>query len=152
MIAAVRLRGKVNIPRKVKDALKMLRLEKPNSCIVVPENPVYEGMLEKVKDYVTYGVIDKDTFVELLKKRGRIEGDKPLTEDFLKRATKFSDFLKFADAISDEKIKIKDIKGLKPVFRLNPPRKGMKSIRLPYPKGDLGFRKENMSEFLKRMM
>jgi len=151
MIAIIRLRGTVNVPKKVKDTLKMLRLEKPNSCVVVPENSFYKGMLKKVKDYVTYGVIDKDTLVELLKKRGRVVGDKPLTEEFLKNA-KLGDFSKFADAVYTGKVKMKDVKGMKSVFRLNPPRKGMKSIRLSYPRGELGFRKENINELLKRMM
>lgn len=48
--------------------------------------------------------------------------------------------------------KIKDIKELKQVFRLSPPRKGFKSTRLPYPKGDLGNRKEKINELLERMI
>ncbi len=48
--------------------------------------------------------------------------------------------------------KIKDIKQIKQVFRLNPPRKGFKSTRLPYPKGDLGDRKEKINELLERMI
>lgn len=37
-------------------------------CVVVPKTPSMLGMIVKVKDYVTYGEIDKETLA-LLKKR-----------------------------------------------------------------------------------
>jgi large subunit ribosomal protein L30 len=46
----------------------------------------------------------------------------------------------------------KDVEKDKPVFRLNPPRGGFKSTRLPYPKGDLGNRKEKINDLLERMI
>ncbi len=152
MIAAIRIRGKVNVPQKAKNTLKMLKLETVNSCVILSNSPNYLGMLERAKDYMAYGEIDKDTFVELLKKRGKLLGNKRLTEDYLKKTTKFDSFEKFVDAVMNGKAKLKDVKDLKTVFRLNPPRKGMKSIKLPYPKGALGYRKENMNEFLRRMI
>ena len=45
-----------------------------------------------------------------------------------------------------------DVEKDKPVFRLNPPRGGFKSTRLPYPKGDLGDRKEKINDLLERMI
>lgn len=152
MIAAVRIRGTVNVPKDVKDTLKMLKLDKINSCVVVPDSPTYRGMLQKSKDFITYGDVDKETLVKLLKGRGRIVGDKPVTVDYLKKTAKVDSFEKFADELMKGKTKLNEVKWIKPVFRLNPPRKGLKSIKLPYPKGALGNRKDKMSELLKRMM
>jgi len=51
-----------------------------------------------------------------------------------------------------ERGKIKDPKQTKQVFRLSPAKKGLKSIRLPYPKGALGNRKDKINELLERMI
>src|SRR3989344_4266747 len=98
MIVIARLRGTVNVTRKVGDTLDMLNLKKVNNCVVVPDVSSYQGMLKIIKDYAAYGPIDKKTFVELLKKRGRVEGNKPLTEEYLKK-NKFTSFESFADAV-----------------------------------------------------
>ena len=39
-----------------------------------------------------------------------------------------------------------------PVFRLSPPSKGYKSIKIHYPRGDLGYRGEKINELLRRMV
>lgn len=76
MYAVVRLRGPVNVRYTIEDTMKMLRLHKVNHCVVVPETPHYKGMIQKVKDYVAYGKVDAKTLAEILKKRGRLEGNK----------------------------------------------------------------------------
>lgn len=152
MFAVIRLRGSVKTSKEINDTLEMLRIKKVNHCVVIPKTSQYEGMLRKVKDYVTYGDIDKKTLVELLKKRGRIEKNQKLDEVKLKEITNFDSFEKFADALMKGSVKLKDYKKIKPFFRLNPPRKGLKAIRLQYPKGDLGYRKEKINELLERMM
>lgn len=152
MFAVIRLRGSVKTRKEINDTLEMLRLKKVNYCVVVKKTPQYEGMLKKVKDFVTYGEIDKKTLVELLKKRGRIEKNQKLDEAKLKEITNFDNFEKFADALMKGSVKLKDYKKIKPFFRLSPPKKGLKSIRLPYPKGDLGYRKEKINELLERMI
>lgn len=152
LFGIIRLRGSVKTRKEIEDTLKMLRLKKVNHCVVVPETKEYLGMLKKVKDYVTYGSISKKTLIELLKKRCRIIGNKQLDEKNLKEITNFKSFDEFADSLIKGKIKLKDLKKIKPVFRLNPPKKGFKSIRLGYPKGDLGFRKDGIDKLLERMM
>ena len=42
--------------------------------------------------------------------------------------------------------------GIKPVFRLSPPSGGLRSVRVAYPRGDLGERKEAVNELLRRMV
>ena len=87
-IAVVRIRGSKGVRKEIKDTMKMLRLYKQNNCIIVDNKPNLIGMLKKVKDYVTWGETNEETFKELLSKRGRIVGKKKLTEDYLKEKTK----------------------------------------------------------------
>ncbi len=152
MYAVIRLRGSVKVRREILDTLKMLRLHRVNHCVLVPETKDFKGMLAKVKDYVTYGEINKETLVELLKKRGKLVGNKKLTEEKLKEITGYESFESFADALLSGKVKLKDFEQIKPVFRLNSPRKGLKSKKLHWPKGDLGYRGEAINELIARML
>ena len=152
MYAVIRLRGSVKVRREILDTLKMLRLHRVNHCVLVPKTPDFEGMLRKVKDYVTYGEIKKDTLVKLLKERGRLVGNKRLDEKSLKKITGFDNFDDFADALLKGKIKLKDFENIKPVFRLSPPKGGFKSKKHHYPKGDLGYRGEAINELIERML
>jgi len=120
MYAVIRIRGSARTRKDLEDTLRMLRLKKPNNCVLVPETKQYLGMLRKSKDYITWGIIEKKTLSKLLEKRG--------------------------------KVKLEDLEKIKPVFRLNPPIHGYKSIRLPYPRGSLGNRGEKINELLERMI
>lgn len=150
MFAVVRIRGKAR--KEIEDTLKMLRLEKVNNCVILPEKPDFKGMLQKVKDFVTWGEIEKEVLVELLKKRLRAKGDKRVDEKMLKELTNFESFESFASALLEEKVKIKDFESLNPVFRLTPPSKGFKSVKEHWPKGDLGYRGKEINELIKRMI
>ena len=70
-IAVIRLRGNVTISQDFEKTLLMLRLYKRNFCTILPKNPNYLGMVEKVKDYVTWGEIDELTLKELKEKRSQ---------------------------------------------------------------------------------
>lgn len=152
MIALVRIRGTAGVRNKVEDTLRILRLKTTNTCIIIPEkDPNYKGMIAKVKDFTTFGPISYETFLAMLKKRGRLEGDKRLNEDSVKE-TGYDSIDALAKDIFEGKVKMKDVKSLKPVFRLTPPSKGFKSIKVNYPKGDLGNRKEKINDLIKRMI
>jgi len=151
MYAVIRIRGKVRIRKKMEDTLKMLRLKTVNNCVIVPETPDYKGMIEKVRSYVTYGTINFDTFLSMLKKRGRLVGDKKLTEENVKDLG-FNSIEEMGKSIFDGKVRIKEITKLKPVFRLTPPSKGFKSIKEHYPKGDSGYREEKITELIEKMI
>lgn len=58
--AVVRVRGTANITKERADTLKILNLTKPNHCVIVPKNPASSGMLNVVKDYVTWGEASED--------------------------------------------------------------------------------------------
>lgn len=151
MLAVVRIRGSVGVRKKFEDTMKMLRLNEQNTCAVVHDDPSYKGMIEEVKDYVTFGQINFDMFLAMLKKRGRLEGDKRLDEKNVKE-TGYDSIEKMAKEIFEGKVNIRRIPNMKPVFRLTPPSGGFKSIKEHYPKGDLGSRGEAINELLKRMI
>ncbi len=152
MYAVVRIRGRVGVRKEIEDTLRMLRLKRVNNCVLVPENPSFKGMLEKAKDYITWGEINKETLVALLRKRLRLKGDKRVDEKILKEVTDFNSFEEFADALLEGKIRLKNFEKLNPVFRLTPPSKGFKSVKEHWPKGDLGYRGEAINELLERMI
>ena len=67
--AVIRIRGLIGVERSIDDTLIKLRLYKKNCCVVVPKNAGYLGMIKKVKDYVTWGDIDENTYKSLIEKR-----------------------------------------------------------------------------------
>ena len=71
-IAVIQVRGGINIKRKVKDTLNLLRLYRKNSCVIINETLPYMGMLNSIKEFITWGEIDKDTFKLLIEKRADI--------------------------------------------------------------------------------
>ena len=151
MFAVIRIRGIAGTSKVVEDTLKMLRLKAVNNCVIVPENVDYKGMLEKSKDSITWGEIDKNILVEMLKKRLRSKTNEKVGEKELKDITKY-DYEKFADILMEGKTKLKDFEKLNPVFRLTPPSKGLKSVKEHYPKGDLGYRGKEINVLLEKMI
>ena len=153
-VAIIQIRGGIGIRKTVKDTLKYLKLQRKNSCVIVEPTESTKGMILKIKDYVTWGEIDKETLKLLLQKRGRVAGGKPLTEEYLKDKTKGS-FDDFVNKISENKIKFKDVPGLKTYFRLHPPIRGFEKegIKKPYSMGGtLGYRKDHINDLIKRMV
>jgi len=129
MYAVVRIRGTINAKQEIRDTLKMLRLPRINNCVIIPETDSFKGMLQKVKDYVTWGEIDKET-VEMILEREGIDTNN--AEKILKGKAK--DILHFP-------------------IRLHPPRKGYKSIKRPYSiGGSLGYRGKEINELIRRML
>ncbi len=151
--AAVRLRGKVNVKPKIKDTLNLLNLTKTNHCVIIPEEKNYKGMLQIVKDYITWGEINQETLEQLISNRGRLKGDKPLTDEYIKKETSFTDIKKLSKALMDGKTKYKEIPEVKPLFRLNPPEKGLRSIKRSFnKKGSIGYRGNDINDLIKRMV
>jgi large subunit ribosomal protein L30 len=149
MFAIVRLRGEVNTRPEIRDTLEMLRISRVNHCVVVKEDPHYRGMIQKVKDYVAWGKIDEDTLALLLERRGRLSGNRRLTEQFLKEKG-YGSAKELAKAVNLGTASLKDL-GVKPVFRLHPARKGLKSTKKTAMQGgDLGFR-EDIADLITRM-
>lgn len=153
-IAIIRIRGTVRTSKRVEDTLTKLKLFKKNHCAIIKDTPDMKGMLMRIKDCCTFGEIDAKTFEELLTKRGRIIGGKPLTEAWVRQQSKM-DIKQFADKFMKGETELKDVPGLKPYFKLNPPRKGFEKegIKKPYSTGGaLGYRKDKINELIGRMI
>ena len=69
-IAIIRIRGGIKVKGTIKDTMNMLRLYRKNYCVVVEGNASIMGMINKIKDYITWGEIDDDTFKMLVEKKG----------------------------------------------------------------------------------
>ncbi|MHA1194699.1 MAG: 50S ribosomal protein L30 [Promethearchaeota archaeon] len=153
---AVRIRGAPGMRRSILDTLKMLRMHKVNHGVLIWGNKSYMGMLNKCKDYIAYGEIDEKTLVRLLRVRGKIEGNKPLTDEHVKKVTKYRNIKELAKALLKGEIqyKEKDIYKIKPVFRLHPPHKGFRgSIKKHYNEGgSLGYVENYINELIHKML
>jgi len=151
--AVIRVRGTVNVNPDIKKTMKLLRLNRANHCVLLEENVVYNGMLQMVKDYTTWGQINKETLTKLISARGKLIGDKPLTAEYIKTSTSYPSIEKLSEAILENKIKYKEIPEVKPVFRLNPPKKGHRTIKRSFVnKGSLGNRKDEINKLIERML
>ncbi len=150
--AVVRLRGKHDLPDAVDDTLRMLHLTRQNHCVIVPETDTTRGMLQVVKDYVTWGEVDAEVLAKLLLRRGRAVGDKPIDDGFVKAHSKFKSIWDLSQALAKGDASIKDVEGLRPVLRLHPPVKGLRAIKRGFHQGgDLGYRGKDINELLQRM-
>ena len=149
----VRVRGTVNVKSEISDTLKMLRLNQVNHCVLVPKKKTYQGMLQKVKDYVTWGDAKPETMAKLIIRRGRLEGDKKISDKYIKANSDYSSVMAFAKALVKGEAQYKDIKGIKPVIRLHPPRKGYEGLKRSYNEGGaLGYRGHDIDELIDRML
>jgi large subunit ribosomal protein L30 len=152
----LRVRGSLGMKRTILDTLKMLRMYKVNHGVLIWGEKSYMGMLYKCKDYISYGKIDEKTLLRLLRTRGRLEGNKPLTDDDVENLTRYKNIKELASALLKGEIQYspKDIKKIKPIFRLHPPRKGYRgSIKRHYPEGgSLGYVDEYINELIHKMI
>ncbi len=133
LFAAIMLKGTVKINRKVTDTLKNLRLSSINNCIILPADNNYTGMLKRVSEYVTWGEVSQEVLEKLLEKRGKLDAKK-------------------AKIVAAKAFKDKELKESGPVFTLSPPSGGLKAVRLNYPRGDVGYRGEEINNLISRMI
>lgn len=155
LIAVVRLRGTVNVRPEVEDTLRMLRLVRKYHLAIYPEDlPGLKGMLQKAKDWITWGEIDRETLRQLLLERGRTPGGGRVTEDYVRKQMGLNSIDELVDRIIEGKILLHKCEKIKPVFRLHPPRGGFKkSLRRQYNNaGELGYRGRDINNLIKKML
>lgn len=152
MIAAIRVRGTAGVNKDINNTLKMLRLNRINHAVLIPENPSYQGMLVKSKDYITWGEIDEESLSQLIQERGELVGGSKVTDEYLKENTDYSSIMDLSKAILQSKVKLEDV-NIKPVFRLHPPRKGYENTKKSFKEGgSLGYRKDQIKDLIKKMV
>jgi large subunit ribosomal protein L30 len=152
MFAVVQVRGVVKTRREIKDTLAMLRLHHINHCVVIPDTPEYLGMIRKVKDFVAYGEVDPEILGTVLATRGRLVGNRPLTDEYVKTNSPFASIAEFAGAMARGEATLRDLPGLKPVMRLHPPRKGYRTLKRTFQQGGaLGYYGKEINTLLYKM-
>jgi len=151
-LLAIRIRGGVSCTRRVEDTLRMLRVDRNNYATILDDRPDYQGMLQKAKDYVTWGEPDLETIKMVLESRGEAPGGVRLTEEYLNELG-YGGFAQLAEKLHSCELDINKLEGIKPFFRLHPPKKGFKrTVKRPYgDKGELGYRGEAINELAMRM-
>ncbi len=152
-LAVVRIRGSVDMRRKVSEILRMLNLSRPNHCVIIGDSKSQRGMLQEVKEKITWGEIDPKILEKLLRERGRIEGGTKLTDELVDDSTSYETIGGLAEAVCAGEESLDIIPDLKKVFRLRPPKKGFKPVNRAVSEGGaLGYRGEGINELLLRMI
>ena len=152
--AVIRVRGVNNVRRTINDTCKLLNVAKLHNLTFIDDRESYKGMLQKAKDWVTWGEVTADSVEHILSKWGRVSGNLKLTDEYVKENSSFANIKAFSKAFVELKADLKDINGLKPFFRLHPPRKGYgrKGIKHPFTIGGaLGYRGEDINNLIIKM-
>lgn len=151
-LAVVRVRGTISAQREARETLEMLRLGRCNHAVLIDNSPSYLGMLRRVQSYVTWGEVTKETVALLLKKRGRLSGNKKLTEEYARKIG-YESLDALAEAVATCKVNYQKLPEIQPIFKLHPPSKGFKgTIKKSYKAGgEAGYRGEAINELIKRM-
>ena len=153
MFAVIRVRGQPDVNVDIRRTMELMNLTRVNHCVIVPENDVTKGMLQKAKDYITWGEINEPTLTDMIRVRGRLSGDIAITDEYLKANTEFGTVADMAKAMLGSDYKMRDVEGAKAVFRLHPPAKGYEGIKRSYRNGGaLGYRGEAINELIARML
>jgi large subunit ribosomal protein L30 len=154
IILAIRVRGQVRVRPQIEDTLDKLLLGRLHQARLLKVTPSMQGMITKAKDYITWGEPTEDVILKMLEKRGRLPGNGRLTDSYVKKNSKFSSIKALAKAIATGKATVRDVEGLKPVFRLTPPSKGFKGKKyLSVGMGGItGYRGEDINSLALRMI
>jgi large subunit ribosomal protein L30 len=88
--AVIRVRGHRKINKDIEDTMCMLRLTRVNHCVIIPENDAMKGMLQKAKDFITWGEVSEETLARMIRTRGRLMGDRPIDDDYVRGNSRFA--------------------------------------------------------------
>ncbi len=135
LLAVIRVRGRVKVRQSIAETLDRLNLKRVNNLVLVNSaNASYAGMVNKCKDFVTFGEIDKDTLAKLLAAKG-VKVDESAASSLI------------SGSASPKELKIE-----MPI-RMHPPKRGYEGIKLAYNSGGaLGYRSEGINKLIERML
>lgn len=152
-LAVIRVRGVSDVFHEIRETMELLHLHRNCHATLVDNRPAYMGMLQKAHNYLTWGEISRENIALLLKKRGRLVGNKRLTDEYAKELG-YKSLDELAEAIYETKMEFNKLPRIKPVFRLHPPSKGFKGkVKRSYTTGGVtGYRGEDINKLIKRMI
>jgi large subunit ribosomal protein L30 len=138
MIIVIRISGLVEIPPNVQETLFRMRLRRKYSAVLLKHGPENLKLLKKVRNFVAYGRIDKETLYDLLAKRAKSIGKTKIDPEKI--------------IAQLDKKSLSDL-GVKGFFRLHPPRGGINTkVHFPINKGVLGDNGEKINDLVRRML
>lgn len=152
-VAAVKVRGTISAQREARETLELLRLTHTNHAVLIDNRPAFKGMLKRVQSYVTWGEVSKEMVALMLQKRGRLLGNKKLTDEYAQKVG-YKSLSELAEAVASCKVEFQKLPDTQPVFRLHPPSKGFKGkTKKGYRSGgEAGYRGEAINQLIKRMI
>jgi len=152
-LAVVRVRGVSDIYREIKETMSMLHLVKNCHATLVDNRPSFLGMLQKAQNYLAWGEVSKEILTLLLKKRGRLVGNKKLTDEYAQKVGKKS-LEELAEALCKGEVEFYRLPSIKPVFRLHPPSKGFDGkVKRSFSSGGVtGYQGEAINNLLEQMI
>jgi large subunit ribosomal protein L30 len=138
MILVIRISGDVKIPSAVRETLYRMRLRRKYTAVLMNDSKETQALLGSVRNFVAYGEISDAALEALIEKRGQsIKKEK----------------IDASKVAKDLKSKPITETGLKPFFRLHPPRGGIDSKKhFGVAKGVLGDNKESINKLVERML
>ncbi len=138
---------------EARQTLEMLHLTRNNYAAIMDDRPSFAGMLKKAQDYVTYGEPSKEIVALLIRKKGRLAGNKKLTDEYA-QTVGYKTTQELGDAVYACSLEYWKLPSVEPVFRLHPPTKGFRGkIKKSYRSGgELGYRGARIDALLKRML
>ena len=139
MLIVIRISGMVEVTDTIQSALFNMRLRRKYSAVLMHDTPENIKWLRNVRDFVAFGKISDENLAKLITLRGE--------------ALKSNSKIDAKSIIAGLDKKSLDELGLKPFFRLHPPRGGIESKKhFGVGKGVLGDNKEQINKLLERML
>ena len=152
-IAVVRVRGIISASRELRETLEMLRLTRNNYAVLIDNRPSFVGMLKTAQNFITWGEASKEIVHMLVKERGRLTGNKRMTDEYAQKIG-YKSLEELAEAVSSCRVEYWNMSNVQPVFKLHPPTKGFKGkTKKGYViGGELGYRGKKINELIRRMV
>ena len=154
-LVAIRIDGTPNVKPPEELTLNALRMKTRFSTVLLRDDPSMRGMLQRIKDHVTWAEARKDDIELLLSNRARTTDGLGLTSKFVKEKSNLAGVDELVSGLYSGKLTLARLRemGIEPHFRLHPPRGGFpKSSKRPFnDSGELGFRKEGLHGLLVKM-
>jgi large subunit ribosomal protein L30 len=152
-LLVVNLRGLVNTRAPVKTTLEQLSIARRFNSTIVPDDRVYRGMLNVSKEHVAWCKLDSSLAEKLLKTRSEKSTGVRFSENELKENKDYPSFAALAKGLESGKVKLSSLSGMRPFFRLNPPRGGFrKSTRRQFREGGVLGHNEQLPKLVERML
>ena len=152
LLLVLNIHGKINSSAPVRKALAELKVERRFTASVVTDDPTTTGMLKLCKDYVAWAPADAELLATLFEKRGMVSESARLDGPALK-AMGFKKHKELADKMMKEGLRLSQVQGVRPFFRLAPPKGGFRiSLRRQFSERGLLGNNPRLPELVRRMV